>query len=214
MPLLVFNMVLVRKTAGLLYALYLGEVHPGMLLHSLQHTDSCKRLVQVNLHSVPLYLAGTKHLVCHSTYHVLGNVHHAVYVCVCLVELQHGKLRVMHCVHTLISEISANLIHSVKTAYNQALQVQFQSNAQIHIYIQGVVMGNKWPGRCASRLCMQHRSLNLQKFSSVKISPYRADYFAALYKHLSGFGIHNKVQISLTVAGIGICEAVVFLRQW
>ncbi|MNF14628.1 hypothetical protein D3C80_2169210 [compost metagenome] len=64
-------------------------------------------------------------MYCHGHFleQLLGNVHHPEIVFVCGIPLQYGKFRVVCAVHTLITEVTAELIHPVKTAYDQSFQV-------------------------------------------------------------------------------------------
>ena len=55
------------------------------------------------------------------TEHALSQLHHTFIICVCLIQLHQSKLWVMTCINTLITEYSANLIYSLKSANDQSL---------------------------------------------------------------------------------------------
>ena len=57
---------------------------------------------------------------------VLGQIHHAVVICICLIEFHQSELRIVSCIKAFISEYAADLIYFLETAYDQSLQVELQ----------------------------------------------------------------------------------------
>ena len=49
----------------------------------------------------------------------------------------------MLCVHALIAEDTAYLIYALNAAHNKALKVELGRDAQVHVYIKGVVVRDK-----------------------------------------------------------------------
>ena len=74
----------------------------------------------------------------------------------------------MVAVHTLVAEVLANLIDTLETAHDEALQIQFGGDTHIHILIEGIEMGDKRTGRSASCNHLQGRGLYLSVASLVE----------------------------------------------
>ena len=74
-------------------------------------------------------------------------------------------------------------------------------------------MGLKRSGRRTARIGNKHRCLHFHEALIVKITANGADDFGSLDEGILCFFIHNQIHISLTIADIGICKAVIFFRQ-
>ena len=106
---------------------------------------------------------------------IFCQIHHAVEIRVGLIEFHQCKLRIVLCIHTLIAENPADLIHLFKSANDQTLEVQFQRNAQLQVLIQRIEMRKEGSCRGAAGILNQHGRLDLQEPLSVEISPNAAD---------------------------------------
>ena len=146
-------------------------------------------------------------------YHVLGNIHHAVVIGVCLIQLDGGELRVMTGVHALVAENTADLVYALQTAYDQALEVQLGRNTQIHINVQRVVVGDERTSRRTARNGVQARGLNLHKTAGIHKVADLAHDSGALLKGIAYLRVDDQVNIALTVTHIGILQTVPLLRQ-
>ena len=71
---------------------------------------------------------------------LLGEAHHPVIVLILYVQLHTGELRIMVAVHTFVAEVTTNLVHTLKTAYDKSFEIELGSNTQVHIHVQRVVM--------------------------------------------------------------------------
>ena len=98
-------------------------VHAGVLLHCVHHGDPLEGLAQIHLHALIGDLSGSQDFLGDMTVHSLREIHHAVIVCVCLVQLHQREFRVVAGVHTLVPEYTADLIDTLHTADDKALQV-------------------------------------------------------------------------------------------
>ena len=91
------------------------------------------------------------------------------------------EFRVVLSVHALVAEDAADLINLVKAADNQTFQVQLQRDAQVHVHVQGVVVGDERP--CSGAACdvVQDRGLHLQ----VALGVEEASQLAMIWERLT-----------------------------
>ncbi len=93
--LLIRNVVLVRKCFRLFGSVNLLKINTTMLLNRVRHGKAYKRLAKIDLHIVVHNLCGTQYLLCNSTNQLLGDLHHAVVISICLVQLKQCKFGVV-----------------------------------------------------------------------------------------------------------------------
>ena len=74
-------------------------------------------------------------------------------------------------------------------------------------------MGLKGTGRSATGVAHQNGGLYLHKSLAVQELANFTDNGGALLKGVAYIRVHNKVQIALSVPGVGILQAVELLRQ-
>ena len=91
--------------------------------------------------------------------------------------------------------------------------MKFRRNAQVHVYIQRIVMGDKRFGRCTARLAVQHRRFHLNVTQVVQILADGFDDARPRYKRLLYLWIDNQVHIPLAVAEFRITEPVPLFGQ-
>ena len=115
---------------------------------------------------------------------------------------------------TLVTENSADLVNSFKSADDQPLQIKLKRNSQLQIFVEGVEVGLKGTCGSAARVLHQHGGLDFHKALRVKISSDRGNYARALYECVADLGIYDKVGVSLAVAHIRVCKSVELLGQY
>ena len=145
--------------------------------------------------------------------HILGNVHHAVVIGVCLVQLDGGELRVVLGVHALVAENTADLIYLLKAAHDQALEVQLGRNAHVHIDVERIVVRDERARRRAARDGVETRGLDLHKAAAIHKLTDLAHDCRALFKGVAHLGVDDQVNIALAVAHIGVLEAMPLFGQ-
>ena len=189
------------------------EIDAGVFLDAVDHSDALEGLAEVDLDAVVGDHGSTAYFLSQILEHALCELHHALVVGVCLVQLHQRKLRVMSGVNTLIAEYSADLVDSLQAAYDQSLQVQFQRDAKLHVLVQCVVVSLK--GSCGSAACIgyQHRCLHFHEVSRIQEVTDLLDDLGSLDKGLPGLCVHDQVHISLAITGVGIGQSVEFLGQ-
>src|SRR5205807_8190394 len=103
---------------------------------------------------------------------------------------------------SLVAKDAADLIHALKPADEQPLEVQLECDPQKQIPIQRVVMSLKRPGMTAPRNFLEHRCLDIDEASLVQEASNRSDDLAARPKHLADLRIGDQVHVSLPVASL------------
>ena len=74
-------------------------------------------------------------------------------------------------------------------------------------------MGLKGTSRRAARVRYEHRGLDFHEASVIQISPDRGDNLGALHEGLAHLRVHDEINVALTVALVGVGEAVELLRE-
>ena len=185
----------------------------GVLLHQVDHPHLAPRFGQVDGLD---HVAGAVHgdhrrpggLDGGSGDEPLGDVDHLGVVGECLVELHHRELGVVPGADALVAEHAADLEHPLHPADDESLQVQLECDAQEHGHVEGVVMGDEWPGMSPAGLDVQHRGLDLDEALLVEGAAEAGDDGMADLEGAPGIGVHDEVGVSLTEPGVGVGEAV------
>src|SRR5699024_7546776 len=142
MTLLILDVVFFCNCSCFFQSVNLVEVNDGVFLDSVYHGDTLKWFAQIDLFAAIDNIAGAQKLPGDVAQQLLGQVHDVLVVCISLVEFEHGELWVVFGVHTLVAENTTDLIYLVKAADDQTFQMQLQRDAQVHVDVQGVVMGD------------------------------------------------------------------------
>jgi len=174
-------------------------VHAGIFLHGVGHGHASPARGEIQLFALPLKLVGAKYLLCGAGKQFLKQVHHGVKIAVGLVELNGGEFGVVLGVHALVAENSAYLVHPLNAAHDEPLQVKLRGYAQVHVHIQGVVVGDKGSGGGAAGNGVQNRCFNFHITAPVQIAADIAYEFRADFKIPARLVGHYKIHIALAV---------------
>ena len=109
---------------------------------------------------------------------------HGVYVPIRLVQLHHGKFGVMCGVYALVAEHVADFVNAVKAAYNQALVVQFQRDAQAQRHFQRVVIRLERARNRAAAVGREDGRFHFQKSFFVQRFAYGGNDVGAFDKNI------------------------------
>ena len=161
-------MELLGAGAGGLVALPGGIVRPGILLHRLHHGEALPP-AHVNFSALVGDFSAAADLLGQHGVHLLHQVHDALVIGVGLVQLHSGELRVVLGIHPLVAEDAPHLVDPVHPPNHQALEVQLRFDAQVHVHIQGVVVGDEGPGGGADLTGGEDRGVHLQKALFVQV---------------------------------------------
>ena len=140
---------------------------------------------------------------------LLGERHHPVVVLVLYVKLHTSELWVVVAVHTLVAEVLANLIYTLETTYDEALQIKLGSDTHVHILIQCVEVGDEWTSGCSTGDALEGRGLYLCVTSFVEYLSQCAEYGSTLKEGVLHAIIDDEVNVALAVTQLWIIELVV-----
>jgi len=208
-----FKIVCFRKFSCLFKSFYFVPVNTCIFLNSINHCDTLERLSEIHLDSFIYNLSSSKNFLCNKTVQVLCQIHHAMIVCVCLVKFHQSEFRVMSCIKTFVTEYTSNLIYSFQTTNDQSLQIKFQRDTELQVFVQGVEMCLERSCSCSSGILYKHRSLYFHKAFISKIFTDCGKDLGTFNKSILYFRVHDQIHISLTITGICICQSVELLRK-
>ena len=140
---------------------------------------------------------------------LLGESHHPVIVLILYVQLHAGELRVVVAVHTLVTEVLADFVNTLKAAYDKTLQIKLCCDTHIHILVESVEVCDKRTCRSATGDSLQCRSLHLCVASLIKHSAECADDSGTLEKCVLHAVVNDEVNVALTITKLRIVELVV-----
>ena len=86
-------------------------------------------------------------------------------------------------VDALVAKDATDLEDPLHPADHEPLQEQLGGNPQVHILLEGFVMGLKRPGQRPGRLTQQHRSLHLDVAAGLELAAQLADDAGARESH-------------------------------
>ena len=115
----------------------------------------------------------------------------------------------MGAVHTLVAEVTTNLVHSLKTTNDETLEVELGSNTHVHIHIQSVVVSDERTSRCATSDSLQHWCLHLGVTCLIEYLTHGADDGCTFEEDVFDALVYYQVHITLAVALLWVVEAVV-----
>ena len=207
------QLYLLCKLARLFVRCAAKEVSICVFLHGVVHAQPCKRRGKVNVVLAVFYLGGAVYQHAAAGEQILAQLHHSVVIGIRLIYLNRGELGVMRSVHTLVAEKAAYFINPFKSANYAALEVQLRGDAQIHVYIQRIVVRYERPCARAGGGGVEHGGLDLYKVKLVQPPAYLGLYLGALYEGVSHLGIYYKVNAALAVSQFLILQPVELFGQ-
>ena len=130
-----------------------------------------------------------------------------------LVKLHGGELGVMLGIHALVAENAAYFINALDATHDKAFQGQLGGDTHIHIYIEGVMVGDKGSGGGSASEGAENGGLHLHIVPVIQIGAQEADK-AGAYLEISAAGVgHDKINVALAVLKLHIGHAVEFFGQ-
>ncbi|KAF5041998.1 hypothetical protein DSECCO2_517170 [anaerobic digester metagenome] len=129
-----------------LIGLNLIKIDACMLPDQISHGDSAPGRSQIDFLALIINYHGTGNLQSHGGYELFHQVHHVGVVSESLIQLDHGKFGIVLVVNAFVAEVLAHIIDFLEAGDNQSLQIELRCDPQVHINIQGVMMGRKGTG--------------------------------------------------------------------
>ena len=194
--------------ADLVFA-HICQVQTGLLFDGIEDRQTAVRCFEIHLMITDLHFGRTVDGDRDAFQQLLREAHHPVIILVLHVQLHAGELGVVVSVHTFVTEVTADLIHTLQAAYDQALEVQFGRDTQIHIYVERVMMGNERTGTRTACYLLQDRGLHLRVARFIEYLTHGAQDRRAFEERIFDTLIHHQVHITLAVTLLGVVESVV-----
>ena len=129
------------------------------------------------------------------------------------VELEHGELGIVLGRDAFVAEVAVDLVDAVHAADHQALEVELGRDAQEEVHVERVVVRGERLGHGTAGDGMHHRSFDFDEGVGVEEAAQRLHDFGALDEDLAHVGVHRQVDVTATVAGLDVLQAVPFFRQ-
>ena len=206
-------MVLIGKFLSFFVCLYFIKINVCIFLYGVDHCDALKWLRKVNLDAIVGDYGAATYFLCQIAVHALCEFHHALIVCICLIQLHQCKFRIMTGIYTFITEYTANFKYTLQTANDQSFQIQFQRNTKFYVFVESIVMCLKWAGCCSTGIGYKHRSLHFHEISVCKEVTDLAKNLGTFDKCLFYVLIHDQIHITLTITDVRVRQTVKFFRK-
>ena len=120
-----------------------ASLRPACADQRLAHRHARERRIEVDLAAGVGQLRRAGRLARGVAQHVLGEVHQVVVVPVRRVELHHRELGVVADRDAFVAKAPVDLEHALEAADDQPLQVQLGRDAQEHLLVERVVVGDE-----------------------------------------------------------------------
>ena len=185
------------------------QIIAGFLLDGLEDGQAAVRCLETDDLAVDFGLGLAVHSDADGFEQTLGERHHPVIVLVLHIQLHAGELGIVVAVHTLVAEVLANLVHALKAAHNQALEIQLGGDAHVHRDVQRVEVGDERPCRGTTGDSLQRRGFNLGVAGIIEHLAHGLHDLGALQEGLFHAGVDHQVDIALAVTQFGILKGVV-----
>jgi len=214
MTFLEFDAFLFCESLGIFIGFNLIEVNSGILEDCFIHGHTGKGLSEIYLGSLICELCRTAHLLSKISEHGLGKLHHSVVVGISLIEFHKCELGIMSGIDSFVPVHSSDLVYSLESADNESLEVELEGYPEFYILIKCIVVGLEGSGCCTARIGYEGGSFDLHEITAVKEVSYLLDDPGSSDKCILYFGIHDQINISLSVSGICVGQTVEFLGKY
>ena len=115
----------------------------------------------------------------------------------------------MVAVHTLVAEVLADLIDTLETTHDEALQIEFGGDTHVHILIKSVEVGDERTGRSTAGNHLQGRCLHFRVSGIIEHLSEGTDDRSTLEECILDTLVHHEVDVTLTIAQFRVIELVV-----
>ena len=139
----------------------------------------------------------------------LREAHHPVVILILNIEFHTGELRIVVFVHTLVAEVLADLVDTLKATDDESLEVELCSDTHVHIDVQGIEMGDERTGAGTTGDRLQNRRLHLRISGLVEEVTHRTQHGGTLEERVLDAIVDDEVDITLTGAQLGIVELII-----
>lgn len=143
---------------------------PRSGLDGVHHRKPRKRLGKVDFDAAAGHDLGAEDVSRDRADEVLGQIHNPVVIGIRLIQFQQREFGVVARVHTLVAEHAAQLVHLLKAADDQPLEMQLQRDAEVEVDVERIMMRDEGARIGAAGHVVQDRRFHLQKSALVEIA--------------------------------------------
>ena len=129
------------------------------------------------------------------------------------VELHHRELGVVTDGDAFVAEVAVDFEDALEAAHDEALQIEFRRDAQVHVHVERIVVRDERLGVGAARNRVEHRRLDLEEAVREHEAADRGDGLGADEEAVAGVLVHDEVDVALAVAHFGVDETLVLVGQ-
>ena len=147
-----------------------------MALYGLLQGQALEALAEVVLLALVGHGWAAKDMFRQTPQHLLGQVHQVVIIRIGLIKLEHGEFGIVPGRKPLVTEVAVDLIHPLKSADDQAFEIQLGSNAQKHFDIERMMVRHERARNGTAGNCLHHWSFNFKKLSYIHEFTYITYY--------------------------------------
>ena len=111
-------------------------------------------------------------------------------------------------VDALVAEHPAQLEHSLKATDYQPFEMEFGGDPEIHVYVQGVVVGHERSRQRAPRQALQHGRFNFDEVPDFELSAQFGQNPGPHRRNSAGIVADNQIEVPLAVAALLVLKSV------
>ena len=164
------NFLFLSQGSSFFKAHILPEVNTRNFLDGVNHVNAFKRFVDFDFSSLVVDWSISIYRDSCMLDNAFSQVHDILEICIGLVNLDRSKFWIVSCIHSFVTEDTANLINSLHTTDDETFKVKLGCNPQHHINVLGIVVGDKWTGSSTACLIVEDRSFYFKEALSIQVT--------------------------------------------
>jgi hypothetical protein len=146
-------------------------------------------------------------------HHAFDEIHQIAVVGVRLIELKHREFGVVTRRESFVAEVSIDLVHPLEPADHQTLEVELGRNAQVHVDVECIVMGDEGPCRRAARDRLHHGRFDFHEALRIEHVAQVAHELRTPAEHRPTRLVHDEIDVALPIARLGVGESMPLVGQ-
>ena len=129
------------------------------------------------------------------------------------VELHHRELGVVTDGDAFVAEVAVDFEDALEAAHDEALQIEFRRDAQVHVHVERIVVRDEGLGVGAARNRVEHRRFHFEEAVLQHEVADAGDGLGANEEAVARFFVHDEVNVTLAVAHFSVNETLVLVGQ-
>ena len=157
------NFLFFSQGSSFFKAHILPEINTSNFLDGVNHVNAFKWFINLDFSSLVVDWSISIYRDSSMLDNTFRQVHDILEICIGLVNLDGSELWIVSCVHSFVTEDTANLINSLHTTNDKTFKVKLGCNTQYHANILGIVVGDKWTSSSTACFIVENRSFNFKE---------------------------------------------------